>query len=103
MNHGHNMDPDFEKLLQLLKKILRKHPQTAEQIAKLGSNKGFNLNICFLTFLPMTPDELEELSEMYEEQLRKTEESHAATGDADMEFRLTNEDMDFLKKNGLEF
>ena len=102
MNYGHNLDPDMEKLISLLKKILKKHPPSAEQLAKLGDSKAFNLNICFLTFVPMSAEELDELNEIYEEYLSRSDEE-GRREEVELEFRLTNDDLSFLKRNGLSF
>jgi len=103
MNYGHNLDPDMEKLISLLKKILKKHPPSAEQLAKLGDSKAFNLNICFLTFIPMSPDEMDELNDIYEEYLNRGDDASTREEAVDLEFRLTGDDLDFLKNNGLSF
>ena len=103
MEYGNNLDPDIEKLIKLLKKILKKHPKSLEQIAKMADPKAINVNVCFLTFVPMTPDDLEELNEVYEEYVSRTEEHGVWGEDSNLEFRLTQEDLDFLKQNGLHF
>jgi hypothetical protein len=103
MNYGHNMDPDIEKLISLLKKILRKNPMNSDQVSKLGDFKGVNLNICFVTLLPMTPEELDEFNESLEDYLNGGEEQRSQDRDPDLEFKLNNRDLDFLKENGLQF
>ena len=47
MDHDY-MDGDIHKLLALLKKILKNHPQGSEQIAKFLDQKSVDLNLCFL-------------------------------------------------------
>ena len=39
-----SMDGDIRKLLVLLKKILKDHPQGAEQISKFIDQKSFDIN-----------------------------------------------------------
>jgi hypothetical protein len=104
---GHDgMDGDIRKLLNLLKKILKNHPQGSEDVAKLLDQKSFNLNLCFLTFVPMNSEDLAEFEDLYEEWMVRSEEgvdSLLAQGDAKVEFKLNSEDLDFLKKNGIKF
>lgn len=97
------MDGDIAKLIKLLKKILRAHPQGSE-LSKFLGDKPVNLNLCFLTFVPMTPEELDEFEEMYDDYMSRYEES--VSGDrqtAKLEFKLNSDDLNFLKENGLQF
>ena len=61
---------NIDKLLMLLKKILKQHKfgnNDLSQILEKGSYKGnINLNLCFFTFFPMTPEEFEEIEESLE-------------------------------------
>ena len=101
---AHNdMDGDIRKLLSLLKKILKNHPQGSEQISKFMDQKSFDLNLCFLTFVPMSPEDLMEFEEMYEEYLIRSEESSSDREAYQLEFKLNSEDVDFLRKNGICF
>ena len=104
MSHD-DMESDIRKLLGLLKKILRNHPHGSEEVAKFLDQKSFNLNLCFLTFAPMSPEDLAEFEDLYEEWMVRSEEgvdSLLARGDAKVEFKLDSEDLDFLKKNGIK-
>ena len=109
MNHPNDMDGDIKKLLTLLKKILKNHPQGSDQITKFleqnqkADQKAFNLNLCFFTFIPMSPEELMEFEEMYDDYLNEAEESLARRDDPKLEFKLSTDDVDFLKKNGIRF
>ncbi len=108
MNHPHDMDGDIRKLLTLLKKILKNHPQGADQISKFmdqkTDQKSFNLNLCFFTFIPMSPEELMEFEEMYGDYLNEVEESVTWRDDhSKLEFKLNTDDVDFLKQNGIRF
>jgi hypothetical protein len=102
MSYGSNMDPDFEKLIKLLRTIIKKHPKAAEQMQKMtdANTNSINLNICIMTLVPMTPEDLEELSDLYEDSLHRAD---GGDGGPELEFKLTHEDLDFLKNNGLEF
>lgn len=103
MNHN-SMDGDIRKLLSLLKKILKNHPQGSDQLAQFMDQKSFNLNLCFLTFIPMSPEELMEFEEMYEDYLNEVEEtSSSRREDHKLEFKLSADDLDFLRKNGIQF
>ncbi|OGX04901.1 MAG: hypothetical protein A3G87_04605 [Omnitrophica bacterium RIFCSPLOWO2_12_FULL_50_11] len=103
MEYGNHFDPDIEKLLQLLGKILKKHPKGSEQLAKMMKQNGISLNLCFLTLAPMTNEEMDELNEMYETYMNRSHEAQSPEeGDA-LEFGLTREDRDFLKRNGIQF
>jgi len=107
MNHPNDMDGDIKKLLTLLKRILKNHPQGLDQISKIvdqkTDQKSFNLNLCFFTFIPMSPEELMEFEEMYDDYLNEVEESVARRDDFKLEFKLSSDDVDFLKKNGIRF
>lgn len=98
-----DMNRDIRKLLTLLKKILKNQPQGSDQVAKFMDKKSFNLNLCFLTFVPMTPEDLMEFEEMYEEFLRGPEQSSSARKGSKLEFELNPDDLDFLKKYGIRF
>lgn len=96
-------DGDVQKLLELLKKILKNHPEGSEQFSKLLDQKGFNLNLCFLTFVPMSPDDLDELEDMYEEFLHQTDGLLHKRDSSKIEFKLNLDDINFLKKHGIRF
>lgn len=104
MNHDNNMEGDVTKLLALLKKILKNYPQGSDQIAKFMDQKSFNLNLCFLTFVPMSPEDLMEFEEMYEEYFNRSDEPlPSKAGGGKLEFKLNSEDVHFLKQNGICF
>ena len=70
--------------------------------------KEVNINLCFLTIMPMLSEDLEELQELYDEfgvgMLRELEEEMSSSGkQPKLEFKLNRDDLDFLKKNGLVF
>lgn len=98
-----DMNADIRKLLALLKKILKNHPQGSDQVAQFLDKKSFDLNLCFLTFVPMTPEDLMEFEEMYEGFLNDTEQSFPKQKGPKVEFKLNSDDLDFLKKNGIRF
>ena len=107
MNHPNDMDGDIKKLLTLLKKILKNHPQGSDQLSKFldhkaDPTKSLNLNLCFFTFIPMSPEELMEFEEMYEDYLNEVEDS-GRREETKLEFKLNTDDLDFLRKNGIRF
>ena len=98
------MDGDIRKLLALLKKILKNHSHGSEQIAKFMDQKSFDLNLCFFTFVPMTPDDLLDFEDMYDDLLNHSDESSSDDReDLRIEFKLNSDDLYFLKKHGIQF
>ena len=103
MSHDSGMDGDIRKLLTLLKKILKNHPQGSGPLTNFLDQKSLNLNLCFLTFVPMSPEDLDDLEDMYREFLNQMGESAPKRGEVKIEFKLNSDDIDFLKKNGIQF
>jgi len=98
-------DKEFEEnmnhLVQLLKKILMSQPSNSSQLSELQSlfkGQGMNVNLCFFTFLPMFPEDFEELEEMCEQFL--TDEDRRSE---DMTTELSASDLEFLRKNGIRY
>ena len=99
-----NRDGDFEQsmnqLIQLLKKIMKTHPDQS-QIAKMQSlfkDEGFNVNFCFFNFFPVSEEEMDELEEICEQYL--ADESKRPE---DLTPDLNNDDLDFLRRYGIRF
>ena len=101
MSHD-NIDGDIRKLLALLKKILKSHPQGSEQISKFMDQKSFDINLCFFTFIPMTPEDLLEFEDAYQEFLGHYEDSCPSRREQP-KFEWNTDDVDFLKKHGIQF
>ena len=99
MSQWNHMDPDIEKLVRLLKKIIKKHPQGAEQLQKALDSNALNLNLCFLTVVAMSPEEMDGWNQLYEDVMNRADDQ----GRHDLEFEITHDDIDFLKENGLSF
>ena len=96
-------DKDMVQLLNLLKKILKSHPQSA-QFSNLLSPKQIdkiNLNLCFFNFLGMSPEDLEEFEEAYSEFLEQDSTANAHAEPVD--FGWNQNDIDFLKRHGMSF
>lgn len=98
-----DINGDVRKLLALLKKILKNHPQGSDQIAKFLDQKSFGLNLCFLTFVAMAPEDMMEFEEMYHEFLSRPDETFSGEEESKPEFKLSSEDLDFLRKYGIQF
>ena len=101
MNHE-SMDGDVAQLIKLLKKILKNHPQ-GQEVSKLMEQKAMNVNLCFLTFIPMSAEELDDFEDMYEEYLNRLEDATPERARSPLEFKLSTDDVDFLKKAGIQF
>ena len=97
-----NMEGDIRKLLTLLKKILKNHPQGSDQVAEFLDRKAVDLNLCFFTFVSMTPEDMMEFEEFYEELLDRSHDSSRKNG-PQIEFKLNSGDLDFLRKHGISF
>ena len=98
-----DMSNDIRKLLGLLKKILKNHPHGSDEMSKFLDQKSFNINLCFLTFMPMSPDDLADFEDLYEEWVARSEDGLDLAREGKIEFKLNSEDLDFLKKNGIKF
>ena len=100
MNFHGDFDRNMKQLIQLLKKILT-GPLPQGQLPELQSlfkDQGFNLNLCFFTFLPLAPEELDELEELYEHYLFDQEKNPEELTD-----KLNPSDLEFLRQNGIRF
>ena len=65
---------------------------------KNSKNASPDVNIFFLNLAPMTPEEFDELEEMFEETLLQ---ESAKSGE--LRYELNLEDQEFLKKHGIRF
>lgn len=101
MNLHGDFDQNMSQFIQLLKKILTSHipqGQHFQELESLFKDQGINLNLCFFTFLPMTPQELDEFEEIYERYL--FDEDRAPE---DLNENLSPADLDFLRRHGIRF
>ena len=100
------MDPnkDFHQsmhqLVELLKKVILHLPFSSSKDPASFSPKDGNVNVnfCFFNFLPMTPEEMDEFEEMYDDLLAGQEERVS-----ELKSELTMTDLEFLKRNGIRF
>ena len=106
------MDPqeefnrNMQKLMVLLGKILKsqKHQAGSDFNEIFNSKKQINLNLCIFNFLPMTPEDLDELEEMFEDLYANGEGSSVQqASEVELRFELDAKDVDFLKNNGIRF
>ncbi len=106
------MDPhnefsrNMQKLMILLGKILKSQKdQVGSDFSEIfNSKKNINLNLCIFTFLPMAPEDMDDLEDMFEDLYVSGEGgAGSAAGDADLKFELDAKDVDFLKRNGIKF
>ena len=104
-NNDENFAQNMNKLLNLLRKIM-KHQKIDndelkimfQEIAKDKNSINFNV---FFALMPMSPDELDEMSIDFEEMFE--DEVYRDDPDAELRFELSNRDEDFLKKHGIKF
>lgn len=97
-------DREFDRhmiqLVRLLKKILKNIPSQGpySSLPFQSKESNINLNVCFFTFLPLTPEEWEEWEEIYD-----TYASQEEKLDEELSTDLSTADKDFLRKNGIRF
>ncbi len=96
-------DREFEsnmnQLLRLLKKLLKNlpgHPPFSHLQGMPGEG-AMNMNVCFFTFLPLSPEEFEAMEGAYEEGLFSEERGE------DLSPELTPSDVEFLRRHGIRF
>ena len=101
MNLHGDFDQNISQLIQLLKKILTNPMAQGQQFPELQSffkEQGINLNLCFFTFLPMTPQELDEFEEIYERYLFDEDRNPEGLNE-----NLSLADLEFLRRHGIRF
>ncbi len=101
MNFDKNFEKNMNQLILLLRKIISNLP-SAGALPKLPASfkdSGLNLNLCFFTFIPMLPEEIDELAESAEDAEFFREEKRAD----DYSSHLNAEDIDFLRRHGIQF
>lgn len=99
-------EKEFEKnmaqLIKLLKKLMASQFRGGGPIKDFPmgtkAGQGVNINFCFLSFFPMSPEELDDLEDLYEQYLSEEDKSAG-----DLSPDLTASDLDFLRKNGIRF
>ena len=98
---------NMAKLLTLLKKIIKSNPTDMPSGGDLSQLLGRKLddsvvlNVCFFNFLPVTPEEMDELEQAYADAVSEGSEEGETEGAAD--FNWNQSDVDFLKRHGMRF
>lgn len=96
MSEANDFSENISELMKLLKKILKSQKGESQDLAGLLDKKNINLNLCFFTFLPVTPEELDDFEVELQNDIELDDEEAFS-------LELNNMDLDFLKKNGLKF
>ncbi len=104
MDFEKEFEQNMKQLMRLLKKIMAQYPmqgKSSEEIMKIlkdAKEKGPDVNIFFLNLAPLSPEEFEEIEEMFEGGLVG---EHFRSGE--MKCELNSEDQEFLKRHGIRF
>ncbi|MBI3316538.1 MAG: hypothetical protein HYZ85_00845 [Candidatus Omnitrophica bacterium] len=99
-NQDGNFDRHVYQLLQLLKKMMKDLPSQGVSFPDIGAlpkGTNVNLNLCFFTFLPLLPEEMAEFEDAFE-QFYAPDFPRASRDQ-----RLHPDDLEFLRKNGIQF
>ncbi len=95
-----NFDHSMFHLVELLKKLISQIPFRNQKEASQFQSKDPNvtMNFCFFNFLPMSPEDMDELEEIYESFMKDPEELAG-----EMKSELTSADLEFLRRNGIRY
>ena len=99
-----NFESNISQLLNLLKKILKSHPE-GSQLSHIFDHQNvdkINLNLCFFNFIPMTPEELDELEAAYADAAEESDSEDASGSEHANDFTWNQADLDFLRRNGIK-
>ena len=100
MSSEADFNKDMKKFIQLIKKLLKNNP--AQDKLKESQDKfsdgGVNINVFIFPLIPLTPEEMDELEEIYDYFSPDDEKSGE-----DLSSDLTESDRDFLKNHGIRF
>lgn len=102
-DNGKDFDQNMNQLVQLLKKLIKniptgKMPQ-GNPFSKDKDSGSINVNFCFFNFLPISDEDLEEMEDMMDQFF--TEDPREKSRDLSSE--LNASDLEFLKRNGIQF
>jgi hypothetical protein len=105
MSPEHDFEKNMKQLLKLLKEMMMQYPHLGkvEDLTKTmkesnAKNTSPDINIFFLNLAPLTPEEFDELEEMFEETLMQE-----STRGGELRYELSPDDREFLKKHGIRF
>ncbi len=99
-----NFEQYLTQLVSLLKKMMKSFPLQGEGMGAFPKS-GFpkekesdaNVNFFLFNFLPMLPEDLEEMEELLENQLSAEDELEILSTE------LNRADVEFLRKHGIRF
>ena len=106
MDSHEEFNKNMQKLMMLLEKIIRSQKdQNGRELGEIFSNrKNVNVNLCIFTFLPIAPEDMDDLEEIFDELHMGEEEAGARSSESlELKFELDSRDVDFLRKNGIRF
>ncbi len=107
MNPQDEFNKNIQKLMGLLEKLLKSQKQdTGIDLNELtNGKKSVNLNLCIFNFLSMSPEDMDDLEEVFEDMYAGSEnlqQNHRSEA-VELKFELNAKDEDFLKVNGIQF
>lgn len=100
MSFDADFNQDMKKFIQMLKKLLKNHPvqDKIRDPQESPNSSDINMNIFIFPLIPLTPEEMDELEEVYDpygfDEDKNVEELSA---------NLTESDLDFLRRYGIRF
>jgi hypothetical protein len=102
MDSNQDFYQNMNQLMELLKKMIHHLPVPPQKEFRNPSAKDANMNVqfCFFNFLPVTPDEMEELEDLYEQALNPHEDRFVAR---DFKGDLSLADLEFLRRHGIRY
>lgn len=104
MDFDKEFEQNMKQLMRLLKKIMSQYPMEGKspgevmKFLKDMKDKGPDVNIFFLNLSPLTPEEFDEIEEMFES---GTMNEYLKSGELKCE--LNDDDQVFLKQHGIRF
>jgi sugar-specific transcriptional regulator TrmB len=104
MNFEKEFEQNKKQLMMLLKKIMKQYPMDGKSPAEVMKflkdmkDKGPDVNIFFLNMSPLSPEEFDEMEEIFEE---GAVSEYLRSGELKCE--LNADDQVFLKQHGIRF
>lgn len=107
MNPQDEFNKNIQKLMGLLEKLLKSQKQdTGIDLNELtNGKKSVNLNLCIFNFLSMSPEDMDDLEEVFEDMYAGGDsmQQNSRGQEVELKFELNAKDEDFLKVNGIQF
>jgi len=104
MSSDKEFEQNMKQLMRLLKKIMTQYPMDGKSPAEMMKflkdmkNKSPDVNIFFLNMSPLSPEEFDEIEDLFEEGAIS---EYLRSGELKCE--LNDEDQLFLKQHGIRF